>query len=128
LHQLLICTVRDYTKKDIPNYSEGISRVIRYIHQHLEQPIYSEQLAKLANMSLAHFYKCFNQEVGLTPSDYHLKQRIVAAKQALRNTQNSITDIALQLGMSSSQYFATLFKKVVGITPTDYRKLRSTTS
>jgi AraC-like DNA-binding protein len=106
-------------------YSEGIAQSVSWICQHLEQDLYSENLAQQSGMSLAQFYKRFVQEVGLTPNDYHLQQRIIAAKQALRNTSQSITDIALQLGMSSSQYFATVFKKIVGITPTDYRKLRS---
>jgi AraC family transcriptional regulator, L-rhamnose operon regulatory protein RhaS len=49
---------------------------------------------------------------------------MMVAKQNLRSSQSSIIDIALELGFSSSQYFATVFKKIVGISPKDYRRLR----
>jgi AraC-like DNA-binding protein len=123
-HQLLISTVRDYQQQGQPKYSEGIRQSLVWIQQHLEHDLYTEDLAQGAAMSVAQFYKRFTLEVGLTPNDYHVHQRIIAAKHALRNTSQSITEIALQLGMSSSQYFATVFKKIVGITPTDYRALR----
>ncbi len=123
-HQLLITTVRDHAKKESFQYPEGVAKALVWINKHLEQDIYSETLAEQASMSVAHFYKLFVQEVGLTPADYHLRQRMMVAKQELRSSQNSITDIALELGFSSSQYFATVFKKVVGISPKDYRRLR----
>lgn len=121
--QLLITTLRDHAKKEALSHSEGIARVINWIHHNLEQDIYSDTLAQLSEMSVAQFYKRFSQEVGLTPAEYHLRQRILIAKQQLRTTDDSITDIALQLGLSSSQYFATVFKKIVGLTPGEYRRL-----
>jgi AraC family transcriptional regulator, L-rhamnose operon regulatory protein RhaS len=123
-HQILITTLRDHTRKDRFSYSESVAKALSWIKEHLEQDIYSETLAEQAGMGVANFYKLFLQEVGLTPADYHLRQRIMVAKQKLRSTNMSITDIALELGLSSSQYFATVFKKVVGVTPKDYRQLR----
>lgn len=123
-HQLLITTVRDHARKDAFQYSEGIAKALTWINKNLEQEIYSEHVAEIAGMSVAHFYKVFLQEVGLTPADYHMRQRIFLAKQKLRGSDASITEIALGLGVSSSQYFATVFKKVVGVTPNQYRKLR----
>jgi AraC family transcriptional regulator, L-rhamnose operon regulatory protein RhaS len=123
-HQLLITTVRDHAKQDAFQYSEGIAKALRWINMNLEQEIYSESVAKIAGMSVAHFYKLFLQEVGLTPADYHMRQRIFLAKQKLRGSDASITNIALGLGLSSSQYFATVFKKVVGVTPKEYREIR----
>lgn len=123
-HQLLFTTLRDHAQKEALNYSEGITKALSWMKVKLEQDIYSDTLAEVAGMSVSRFYKLFVQELGLTPADYHLRQRIVVAKQKLRNSDDSILDIALQLGMSSSQYFATVFKKIVGVTPSEYRKLR----
>lgn len=123
-HQILVATVRDYARKDAAHYSEGVANSLAWINQHVDRDYQSEVVAKVAKMSVSHFYKRFLQEVGLTPADYHLRQRMFLAKQKLRGTDSSITDIALELGVSSSQYFATVFKKVVGVTPNEYRKLR----
>jgi AraC family transcriptional regulator, L-rhamnose operon regulatory protein RhaS len=123
-HQILITTVRDHAKKDALRHSEGIAKALAWMNNHIEHEFYSEAVAKIAGMSVGHFYKLFVQEVGLTPADYHMRQRIFLAKQKLRGSDRSITDIALGLGLSSSQYFATVFKKVVGVTPKEYREIR----
>lgn len=123
-HQLLIMTVRDHMRQDNLQHSTGIAKALTWINENLEQEIYSEKAAEIAGMSVAQFYKTFVREVGLTPADYHLRHRIFLAKQKLRSSDSSITEIAHELGVSSSQYFATVFKKVVGVTPNHYRQLR----
>ena len=40
----------------------------------------------------------------------------------LRNTNETITDIALSCGFSSSSYFCRIFKKEMGISPTEYKR------
>ena len=46
------------------------------------------------------------------------------AKELLRDPDRSITDIAYDLGWSSSNYFCAVFKKYTNISPLHYRKLR----
>jgi AraC-like DNA-binding protein len=75
-------------------------------------------------LSVGYFYDLFQREVGLTPGQYHARQRVAAAKRRLIQSDASITEIALGLGFSSSQYFSTTFKKIVGMTPGAYRTLR----
>jgi AraC family transcriptional regulator, L-rhamnose operon regulatory protein RhaS len=123
-HQILITTVRDHARTDALRYSEGITKALSWLNNHIQQEVYSETVAEVAGMSVGHFYKLFVQEVGLTPVEYHMRQRIFLAKQKLRGSEDSITEIALELGLSSSQYFATVFRKIVGVTPNQYRKLR----
>jgi len=48
--------------------------------------------------------------------------RIIFAKQMLKNTDSSITDIYIQCGFESPSYFSKIFKQSVGMTPTEYRK------
>jgi AraC-like DNA-binding protein len=48
--------------------------------------------------------------------------RILFAKQMLKNTDSSITDIYIQCGFESPSYFSKIFKQSVGMTPTEYRK------
>jgi AraC-like DNA-binding protein len=68
------------------------------------------------------FHEKFLKEVRLTPAEYLTRLRMKKAKQLLKISKKSITEIAFDLGFSSSQYFATVFKKVTGITPRFYRK------
>jgi AraC-like DNA-binding protein len=50
-----------------------------------------------------------------------LQTKIEAAQKRLRAGGDSITQIAMDLGFVSSQYFATVFKRIAGQTPRDYR-------
>ena len=53
--------------------------------------------------------------------EYGLRLKIEKANHLLNANKRSITDIAYDLGFSSSQYFATVFKRYQSITPGEYR-------
>jgi AraC-like DNA-binding protein len=60
---------------------------------------------------------------GTTPKQYHLRCRLQEGARLLRGSRQSITDIALDLGFSSSQHFSTAFRRQVGCSPGAYRRL-----
>jgi AraC family L-rhamnose operon regulatory protein RhaS len=123
LHQILVCTLRDYARQQSRTPSPGIEDAIRWIERHLTEDYPIEDLAYRANMSTGYFYKKFQEEVGFTPGEYRMRRRIHLAKYLLRDQQMSITDIAFMLGFSTSQYFATVFKKLSGLSPGEYRQI-----
>lgn len=59
-----------------------------------------------------------------TPFDYLLKYRISKSLDALTNTTDSISAIALNCGFSSISYYGKIFKKYMNCTPSEYRKAR----
>ena len=59
---------------------------------------------------------------GFSPLNYLINIRIAEAMRQLRQTEKSLTDIALDTGFYSSQHFSTTFKKLTGYTPGHYRK------
>lgn len=67
-------------------------------------------------------FEVFKETTGLTPNDYLLRQRIERAKERLTQTSQPITEIALGVGFSSSQYFANVFRRYTGMTPLAHRK------
>lgn len=78
-------------------------------------------LARMAGLSPSHLAECFTREVGVPPHHYLLQNRIEHARQLLQCSDVPITQLALELGFSSSQHFAGAFKKVTGTTARDYR-------
>ncbi|MBI5382415.1 MAG: helix-turn-helix transcriptional regulator [Opitutae bacterium] len=105
-------------------YSPDISRAIGHIHHHLEIPLPLAKLAREADLSLPRFKSKFKQEVGLPPADYILRCKIAQAAQWLYETKQTVTDIALRLGFSSSQYFATVFRRYTLHAPNEARAVR----
>ena len=49
-------------------------------------------------------------------------RKVGRAKEALRESDPSITDIAYGLGRSSSNYFCAVFKKLMGVSSLKYRR------
>ncbi|HEX2907903.1 MAG TPA: helix-turn-helix transcriptional regulator, partial [Phototrophicaceae bacterium] len=56
-----------------------------------------------------------------TPHRYFVGQRIARAKELLRNSDLSITEICAAVGFESLGSFSTLFRKVAGVSPSVYR-------
>jgi AraC-like DNA-binding protein len=65
---------------------------------------------------------CFRQELGMTPIDYLNRYRVLQAQRLLRETNQSITTIALEVGFSSSSYFSRMFRRLTGRSPDEYRR------
>jgi AraC-like DNA-binding protein/mannose-6-phosphate isomerase-like protein (cupin superfamily) len=128
LHALLIQIVRDCAGKDsaeIKNrhpHSAPIAAALRFIEDNLSDDHSVEAVAAACGLSVSYFQKLFAEQVGFTPNNYRLRRRVERAKQRLFSEEGSISDIAFDLGFSSSQYFATVFKEITGMTPGDYRQ------
>lgn len=95
--------------------------VIEYIEHHIEENINIRDLASLMKISEGRFKILFKERVGIPPKEYILRQKIKVAKELLRNTDVSVTQIAYKLGFSSSQYFTTVFKRFNIDSPKVYR-------
>ena len=59
-----------------------------------------------------------------TPFDYLLKYRISTSLDALTNSNDSISVIALNCGFGSTSYYGKIFKKCMNCIPSEYRKAR----
>ncbi|UVI33406.1 AraC family transcriptional regulator [Paenibacillus spongiae] len=79
------------------------------------------ELAAIAKVSPSYFHHIFQEHKGLTPKGYMEYIKISEAAKLLKETEMSVTEIALRLGYSSSQHFATAFGRTMGQTPTRWR-------
>ena len=82
------------------------------------------ELAAHAELSESRFIALFRQIVGEPPYAYLASCRLEAAKARLRDTSDSIRDIARSLGFASPQHLATQFRKTYGLTATAWRNSR----
>jgi AraC family transcriptional regulator len=98
-----------------------VLQVLEYINEHLNQDIKLADLAALLGMSQFHFSHLFKQSIGTAPYQYLLQQRVERAKQLLKQTDQSIMDIALECGFSSHSHLSKQFRQLTGMTPKAYR-------
>src|SRR5437870_13722530 len=85
------------------------------------EPLDVPTLARAARLSPAHFSREFRRAFGETPHRYLLTRRLERAAALLRNTDRTVMDICLTVGLRSVGSFTTSFGRTFGLSPTAYR-------
>ncbi len=86
-----------------------------------DAPITVEDLSREVALSPYYLIRAFREVYKQTPHQYLVGLRIARAKELLRNSDLSITEICAAVGYESLGSFSTLFSKVAGISPSAYR-------
>jgi DNA-binding response OmpR family regulator len=98
-----------------------IRRAMAYIHARYAEPLSREEIAEHVGISADYLTDCFRQELGITPISYIRRYRIRQACELLRDTDQSITQVALAVGFSEGAHFTRTFQREMGTTPRAYR-------
>jgi len=105
--------------KPMPRYIEGI---MKYINNYYRQQITLDELAAEFNVSKFHLSREFKKYTGYSPNEYVITVRISHAKELLRNTAHTITEIAQITGCGDVNHFIQLFKNREKVTPAVFRR------
>jgi transcriptional regulator GlxA family with amidase domain len=84
-------------------------------------PLDVASLARVACCSPAHFIRSFKRAFGETPHRYLTRRRIERAKDLLRETDATVTEVCLAVGFASLGSFSATFAELVGEPPSAYR-------
>ncbi len=103
-------------------HQSRLAFVIQFIRENLLDPLTIEQLSKKACMSQTHFFRCFKNELGISPIDFINDERIKLAKALLRNPTKTIHDVCYESGFNNISYFNKVFKRATHRTPSEYRQ------
>ena len=125
LRILLSAFFSNYDHPQTYNTLHGLSRfqhVLEYVRENLNQPLTIQVLADIAKLNPTYFSNLFSQYMGLSPIQYINKRRIEEAQLLLLSTDQTLYQIARQVGFSDEYYFSRVFKKTIGIAPDHYRK------
>ena len=103
-------------------YFSRIQNVIKYIDQNLDSELSLNTLAEAAFFSPFHFHRIFTSILNETPQEFVKRIRLErAANMLLTNHKDSITDIALECGFSSSSVFSRAFKNHFNISASKWK-------
>lgn len=81
-----------------------------------------ETLANSVHLSRAHFIRSFKETFGETPHRYLQRRRIERAMWKLRETNEDVTGISIDVGFQSLGTFSRTFREIVGVSPSEYRE------
>jgi AraC-like DNA-binding protein len=104
---------------------DALSRVVRYVREHLGEPLSLSDAAQAAHLSPNYLAHLIKKETGKTFVDIVTERRMEKALELLCNTALRIQEIAAAVGFEDDAYFARRFKQVHGMSPRAYRVSRS---
>lgn len=79
-----------------------------------------QYIADKLNMSAKQLSKIFNQQFNRSVADYINDVRLEKAAEWFLNSNRSIKEVLLKIGVENESYFYRLFKKKYGVTPKEY--------
>jgi len=101
-----------------------LAAALAFMREHQTERLRLSRVAKQARLSSFYFCKLFRKTMGMTFTEYLLRQRVEKAKELLLSRQARVGDIAFQVGFGSIAHFNRAFKRCTGTTPTAYRNAR----
>lgn len=121
-NMLLDFTIRVAQARIPFDTASDISKCIRFIQSHTNQPISVSDVADYVGKSRSHISRSFKKELGFSMNEFIMRCKLEEAKSLLAYTDKSISEISNYLCFSSQAYFQNMFKKKYGVTPNKYRK------
>jgi AraC-like DNA-binding protein len=104
-----------------PHPTRHLLRAKDLVDARYREPLDVPALARAARRSTAHFSREFRRAFGETPHQYLLTRRMERAAALLRNTDRTVADICLTVGLRSVGSFTSTFGRTFGLSPTAYR-------
>ena len=114
--------------KEVPNINELDLNLIKNIQEFAldnNKQMSIEELAQYLYTSRSQLHKKVKSLTGMSITNYINHIRIEKAKDLLKTTQLTISEIAYDVGFASSNYFARSFKKITNTSPANYRQIHS---
>jgi AraC family transcriptional regulator len=109
-------------KLELKDYTDGLARstlrqVIDYIQENLDRELGLAELAAIAHLSPYYFTRLFKRSTGQTPHQFVIRCRVERAKALLLHGQDSIAEIAQQVGFANQAHLNVHIKRSLGVTP-----------
>ncbi len=97
-----------------------IQKILEYINDNLSEDITVSNLSLMSNFSLYYFIRVFKEEVGLTPKEYIIQQRIKLARELILK-ELPLSHIAQECGFYDQSHMIKYFKLYTGLNPSFYK-------
>lgn len=98
-----------------------ISEALDYVRNEYAKPIKIEALAKLCHMSETHFRRIFENDMGMSPTEYINLIRVQKACDLMITTNDSMDEVAQKSGFSTTSTFNRNFKRYFNTSPYQWK-------
>ncbi len=130
IYNLFLFILRRWNEQNVDlNIDEEINKdmmkriqtVFDYIEENYQNDITASEMAQLCNLSYSYFSRLFTRIMKKNFREYLNYVRIIKSERLLTSSDLNITEIAMQVGFSSSSYYIQQFKLNKDISPKQYQ-------
>ena len=118
----LLVFLNQYITESAASVTGFMEKAISYINENIASELKIDEICGAVNMSKYYFCRKFKEHIGITVMEYILKTRLALAKNDLKKTKASVSEISEKYGFSSVSYFCRVFKADCMDTPLAYRR------
>lgn len=98
--------------------------MVSFIYQHYAEKVTLSAIAAAGGVCRSKCCQIFRKYLGQPPIDFLNSYRLEVSSLLLKNTEKSITDIAMECGFNHPSYYSELFLRSYGCTPRQFRRLK----
>ena len=110
-----------YSSRQDRSVDARVRELISYLRGNFTEAVDWDEAAGRFSLSVRTLHRKMREQTGTTPLRYLNQLRLEHAARLLRETTDSITEIALASGFEDSNYFSTLFRHEYAVSPSGYR-------
>lgn len=119
-----------YTDPRLPNHSQRaalhtrsqvrngkLATALQVMENNIEDPLSPDEIAEVIGLSTRQLERLFAKYIHVSPKRYYLKLRLEKARDLLRQTDMSVTDICVACGFKSLSHFSKSYRATYGTSP-----------
>ena len=100
-----------------------VRRAKEILSANLDGGVPLKEVARECRLSVSHFSRAFRRTMGVAPHHWLLTHRIEVAKEKLRDSRLSLSDVALACGFADQSHLTRVFTRMVGVSPGAWRRV-----
>ncbi len=110
-------------REAVNNHTEMLSSVLSYCVEHYKDNISLDEMSKELHVSKYYISRLFSEKIKIGFNDYINMLRINDAKEHLIKTNDSVTEIGINVGYNTIRSFNRAFLSQTGMQPREYRNV-----
>ena len=103
-------------------YYSRLQRVKEHVDEYYSENISLEKAASIAATEKTYFSTFFRKKVGITFTDWLRRLRVAKAMEIMRTRNQSICDIAFEVGFGDLRSFERAFKRYTHLTAREFKQ------
>jgi AraC-like DNA-binding protein len=103
-----------------PAHTARMRQMQAFLRANLGKSVSRRDLSREFGLTPEHINYLFRKQLGLSPSQFVMRERVRAAAELLRQGRLSISEVAYEVGFQDPLYFSRVFKRLMGVSPSRY--------